>query len=198
MSTIWGGALADGTPSLTGSAPIARNGFVPLYQSLYSGKGSLMGWIHFTNEPPQNVAADSWFSWIKPAKSGTLYPLGFASLITSGVLGSPYENTAGAPVLNLTNATLTLDDGNLAGGSLIFTNLNLAGNTVSNAARGTGHGETNYLAVTLYTNIGNVKVTFQATGAKTNTTGWGAVLQNSTNAQGAFPGTNQTGSFILR
>jgi hypothetical protein len=195
MSTILGGALADGN-SLMGSAPISATGYMPLYQSLYSSKGSLLGWIHFTNEPPQNVAADSWFSWIKPPVAGTLYPQGFASLVTSGVLGSPFANTAGGPVLNLTNATLVLGGGNLTNGALTFTNLNLSANSVTNAAQATGHGETNYLVITVNTNYGNVTVIFQPTGSKTNTAR-GAVLQNSTNALGAFPGTNQTGSFIL-
>jgi hypothetical protein len=53
-----------------------------------------------------------------------------------------------------------------------------------------------YLLLANNTNNGLVTVTFQAAGAKTNTA-HGAVLQNQTNALGAFPGTNQTGSFIL-
>src|SRR5208283_579911 len=109
ISTL-GGALADGTPFLW-SVPIARNGGVPLYQSLYSGKGSLLGWIYFTNEPPQNISSNSSVSWIKPSVPNTLYPSGFTNL--TGVLGSPYTNTtkAGMPGLNLTN------------GFLIYTNI---------------------------------------------------------------------------
>ena len=84
ISTL-GGALADGTPFLW-SVPIARNGGVPLYQSLYSGKGSLLGWIYFTNEPPQNVSTNSSVSWIKPSVPNTLYPSGFTNLDRSARL----------------------------------------------------------------------------------------------------------------
>ncbi len=56
---------------------------------------------------------------------------------------------------------------------------------------------TNYLLLTVNTTNGVVTVTFQTKGEKTNTVAHGAVLQNQTNALGAFPGTSQTGSFIL-
>jgi hypothetical protein len=200
--SILGGALADGTPFLW-SAPISQNGGVPFYQSLYSGAGSLMGWIYFTNEPPQNISTNSWLSWIKPSIPKTLYPLGFTNLITQGLLGSPYTNTAreGVPVLNLTNATLTLSNGNLTNGFLVYTNIgtNLASrNTLTNLDAGnTNLSPTNHLAIAINTNNGLVTLTFQATGEKSNTVAHGAVLQNQTNALGAFPGTNQTGSFIL-
>ena len=194
ISTL-AGALADGAP-FSWSVPIAQDGSIPLYQSLYSGKGSLLGWIYFTNNPPQNVSGQ--ISWIKLAVAKTLYPAGFTNLSLAGVLGSPYTNTAGAgvPVLNLTNATLVLSNGNLAGGLLTFTNLNLSHNALTNLPRGTNFGATNYLLLLINTNNGVVTATFQATGSKTNTA-HGAVLQNQTNALGAFPGPTQTGSFIL-
>jgi hypothetical protein len=135
------GALADGA-SISWSMPIAQDGSIPLYQSLYSSQGSLLGWIIFTNDPPQNVSADSWVSWIKPSVPGTLYPSGFTNLSLAGVLGSPFTNTAGAPVLELTDATLILSGGNLPGGALTFTNLNLSGNTLSNAPGGPAFGTT--------------------------------------------------------
>ena len=201
ISTL-GGALADGTPFLW-SAPMARNGRIPLYQSLYSGKGSLLGWIYFTNEPPQNLSTNSWVSWIKPAIPNTLYPFGFTNLI--GVLGSPYTNTAksGVPVLNLPNASLLLTNGDLTNGFLIYTNIgtNLTShNTLTNLDAGnTNLSPTNHLAIAINTNNGVVTITFRETGAKTNTVAHGAVLQNQpqTNAAGYFLGTNESGSFIL-
>jgi hypothetical protein len=194
-----GGSLADGTPFLW-SAPIARNGGVPLYQSLYSGKGSLLGWIYFCNEPPQNVSADSWLSWIKPPVPEMLYPSGFTNL--TGIIGSAYTNTAkaGVPVLNLTNATLLLTNGDLTNGFLIYTNIgtNLSShNTLTNLDAGTRIGPTNHLVIVINTNNGVVTVTFQPTGVKTNITVHGAVLQNQTNAAGYFLGTKQSGTFLL-
>jgi uncharacterized repeat protein (TIGR03803 family) len=199
ISTL-GGALADGTPFLW-SVPIARNGGVPLYQSLYSGKGSLLGWIYFTNQPPQDVSTNSSVSWIKPALANTLYPFGFTNL--TGMLGSPYTNTAraGVPVLKLTSATLLLTNGDLTNGFLIYTNIgtNLSSHsTLTNLDAGNPHlSPTNYLVIAINTNNGLVTVTFQPTGAKMNTVAHGAVLQNQTDAAGYFLGTNQGGAFIL-
>jgi hypothetical protein len=195
-----GGALADGTP-FAWSAPIAGNGRIPLYQSLYSGKGSLLGWIYLTNEPPQEVLAGSWVSWIKPSIPGALYPSGFTNL--TGVLGSPYTNTAkaGEPVLNLTSATLVLTNGDLTGGTLIYTNIGVTPgslNTLTNLDAGNASlSPTNHLVIAINTNNGVVTVTFQPTGAKTSSVAHGAVLQNQTNAAGYFLGTNETGAFIL-
>jgi hypothetical protein len=128
-----------------------------------------------------------------------LYPSGFTNL--TGVLGSPYTNTAreGVPVLNLTNATLLLTNGNLNHGSLLFTNIgtnSLSHNTLTNLDAGTALGPTNYLAIAINPTNGVVTVAFQATGGQTNIAR-GVVLQSQTNASGAFPGTNQTGSFML-
>jgi hypothetical protein len=119
------------------------------------------------------------------------------------VLGSPYTNTAksGAPILNLTNATLLLTNGNLAHGDLIYTNIGTnAGshNTLTNLEAGnTNLSPTNHLLIAINTNNGLVTITFRETGLRTNTTAHGAVLQNQTNAAGYFLGTNQTGTFIL-
>jgi hypothetical protein len=197
-----GGALADGTPILW-SAPLAQDGSLPLYQSLYGGQGSLLGWIIFTNQPPQNVASNSWISWIKPARPGTLYPAGFTNLSQSGVLGSPYTNTtlAGVPVLNLTHGVLLLTNGNLEGGGLLYPDIGTnvqSHNTLTNLEAGTGQEPTNHLAISINPGNGVVTVTFQPTGQKTNTIAHGAVLQNQTNALGAFPGATQSGSLLLK
>ena len=94
-------------------------------------------------------------------------------------------------------ATLYRNDSPV-GGALKFTNLNLSANTLTNPARGTNYGATNYLVLTVNTNNGVVTATFQATGARTNTIARGAALQNRTNALGAFPVATQTGSLILQ
>ena len=80
---------------------------------------------------------------------------------------------------------------------MTFTHLDTTRNTLTNLSGGTAFGPTNHLIIAVNTNNGLVTVTFQATGEKTNTIAHGAILQNETNALGAFPGTNETGSFIL-
>ena len=47
MATITG-RLADGT-AFSQSVGLSGDGFAPLYSSLYSGKGMVLGWINFTN-----------------------------------------------------------------------------------------------------------------------------------------------------
>jgi hypothetical protein len=91
-----------------------------------------------------------------------------------------------------------LTNGNLVGGFLLFTNIGPGGgpNTLTNLDAGTLLGPTNFLAIAINSNNGLVTINFQPTGGKTNVAR-GAVLQNQTNAQGAFPGPTQTGSFIL-
>lgn len=148
-----------------------------------------------------NVSTNSSVSWIKPPVPNTLYPSGFTNLTT--VLGSPYTNTAkvGAPVLNLAGATLLLTNGNLANGFLLYPNIgtNTAShNTLTNLDAGnTNLSPTNRLIIAINTNNGLATVTFQPTGAKTNTIAHGAVLQNQTNAAGYFLGTNESGAFLL-
>src|SRR5207249_6379376 len=44
-----GGTLSDGTKVSQG-APLSRQGLWPLYATLYSGRGSLMSWLAFTNQ----------------------------------------------------------------------------------------------------------------------------------------------------
>jgi hypothetical protein len=104
------------------------------------------------------------------------------------------------PVLNLTSATLLLTNGDLTNGFLIYTNIgtNLSShNTLTNLDAGNKNlSPTNHLVIAINTNNGLVTVTFQETGAKTNTA-HGAVLQNQTNAAGYFLGTNQSGAFLL-
>jgi hypothetical protein len=197
VSTM-GGALADGSV-FTWTAPIAQAGNVPIYLSLYTNKGSFLGWIYFTNSPPQNIGTNSWVNWIKLTNSHTaFYPNGFTNLIVTGIEGSPYTNTmlAGIPILDLTNGTLALSNGNLTNGALVFTNIgtNLASHNLLTNLGGT---TTNHLTLSIATNTGVVTLTFRPTGAHADTTAFGVVLQNQTNALGAFVGTNQTGSFIL-
>jgi hypothetical protein len=183
-------SLADGTTPFTWLAPIASDGSVPLYQSLYSGKGSLLGWIQFTNSPPPGVSGNSWVNWIKTAATGKFYPLGFTNLMTN-LPASPYTNATGRPALALTNGTLTLSNGNL-GQPLIYEVSLTSSNTLD-------ADPTNHLGIAINTNTGVVTVVFRpnATNTATNVA-TGVVLQNQTNAFGAFRGTNQSGSLIIK
>jgi hypothetical protein len=86
-NVTWSGALADGS-KVTQKSTLSAEGIWPLYSSLYSGKGLVLGWIQVTND---NVGGD--LIWIKPSGvSGNYYPGGFTNLINS--IGSPYHKPA--------------------------------------------------------------------------------------------------------
>jgi hypothetical protein len=90
----WSGALADGS-KVTQKSTLSGEGIWPLYASLYSGKGCVLGWIQITND---TVGGD--VIWIKPTDaSAKYYPSGFTNLIHS--VGSAYHKpAAGARVLD--------------------------------------------------------------------------------------------------
>jgi len=77
------GLLSDGTVVSQASA-ISTNGYWPLYIPLYAGKGELLGWINFTNQPASRF--NGTVSWIKTSASGSYYTNGFTNSVTA--LGS--------------------------------------------------------------------------------------------------------------
>src|SRR5262249_52931025 len=71
------GFLADGT-KLAAKGAVSKDGLFPLQQSLYGGKGSVISWLIFTNDPGTNLAALA--NWTKPTQPGaTRYAGGFTN-----------------------------------------------------------------------------------------------------------------------
>ena len=79
-----GALTVTGTLSDTTSSPqstyVSKNGEWPLYVPLYQGKGSLLGWVTFTNLPTLKLTGD--VSWIKTNASGAYYTNGFTNTVT--------------------------------------------------------------------------------------------------------------------
>lgn len=185
--TLFSGTLPDGTAIGPLSVPIAHDGSVPLYVSLYAGKGSLLGWLDFSNQPPQTVTG--WLNWIKPVSTAkTLYPAGFGNLVT--IAGSPFS-AGSLPLLASTNATLTISNGNLAA-PVSFT-VSIEGANIKKVG-----GSTNKLSASINPANGEMMVKFRPTGAKMDKVAQGVVLQNQTNAAGWFTGTSESGAFWLQ
>ena len=116
------GTLADGT-GISQSATVSKDGFWPLYVSVYSGQGVLMSWLAFTNQPESDI--NGLLSWIKPAISNAQhYAAGFTQECQA--IGSAYVQPAKACTLdlNLTNANLAFSGGDL---SASFTNCIVVG-----------------------------------------------------------------------
>jgi len=100
------GRLSDGT-GITGSAIIWPDGAVPLFLSLYSGKGSLAGTLTLGTGFAEDLVADNDITgsmdWKRPAITGKLYNTGFTTRVdaTGGVYAAPAK---GSRVLDLGSA----------------------------------------------------------------------------------------------
>jgi uncharacterized repeat protein (TIGR03803 family) len=75
------GMLSDNTP-INGTSSLSSSGQWPVDLSLYGGKGSLVGWISFTNQPSSRF--DGNLRWVKSGgASGAYYHHGFTNTVTA-------------------------------------------------------------------------------------------------------------------
>jgi uncharacterized repeat protein (TIGR02543 family) len=117
-SVKFSGALADNT-RWSSTQPMAEDGSVPIFASLYGGKGSLFGAVQFAGTP---IALTSTVSWFRPANlPGTRFAAGWpggVKLTLNGGVWTPYklkvswplpdlEETAGAARLDISGDGLS-------------------------------------------------------------------------------------------
>jgi hypothetical protein len=156
------------------------------------GGGSFWAWNLFTNGSVDSLPMEA--SWINTtnATKGALYRSGFTNQEVQ-MVGSPYNSTK-RPLLGLTNGIVLLEGGGLAvelSDKIILSTTNTI--MVTNAG-----GNTNQLSLTIDKRHGTISGSFvYPTNAKQGITINGVLMQNQTNAVGYFPGTNQTGAFLL-
>lgn len=165
MATITG-ALADGT-AFSESTGVSTDGYVPLFASLYAGKGLLWGWINLnlTNSASNSLA------WIHPGTATGLldYRHGFSNLLgPDQIMLSHWTNLVGLAALNLT-----------AGSATSTVTINGQGQVGGDSVHGTVSPKTGLLTVTL--EAGGVKVT--AHGAMLDATNGGGYFLTKTNSQ---------------
>ena len=179
------GTLADGT-KVTQKTVLSKHSQWPLYLPLYKGKGSLISWVNFTNEPTTDVSG--LFTWFKQTNVAKYYSGAFTN--ESIIAGSRFVPPTTNAILNLSNALVTFTGGNLAAD---FTNT-IAIDTKSKVI----NQSSNKLSLTFSKSSG----TFS--GSVTPPTGGkaiafkGAVLQKQTNGAGFFLGTNLSGRVTLQ
>jgi hypothetical protein len=100
------GALADGTV-LSQAANVSQDGYVPIYASLYAGKGLLLGWINLELTDTGGTG----LTWIHPVTRSGLYKNGFINVLSPGqFLLSSWTNPGNFD--SLTN--LSILDSNMA------------------------------------------------------------------------------------
>jgi hypothetical protein len=190
------GQLPDGA-AFNRTVPISQAANAPFYASLYGNTGLLTGWLNldageFGDQIPQGQ-----LTWIKkPAAGAKRYPAGFTNVLT--VKGSTWAApSAGTPALPFTAGApglLQISGGNLAG-PLNFSVAVGAGNTLIKLPSSVSG---NSLAGAINRKTGLLTVTFGAGQGQATNTGTGVVLQNVTNAAGAFLGTTNSGAITLQ
>lgn len=162
------GALADGT-ALSQSVGVSQDGYIPLYDNLYSGKGLLLGWINLYLTNTDDVS----LTWIRlPQRSG-LYTNGFVNFYSADQFTlSPWTNFA-ANYEVLTNLLTVQTANSNAPGLFYGVRIESAGQIIDTATEksiGSVTPKTGVFSVT----FGNVK-------------GHGAItLVNGTNGGGYF------------
>src|SRR5436190_7291484 len=173
------GQTADGN-ALHQIVPISANGDWPLFECLYGGGGSLIGWMKFT--APRTLE-NSLTSWIKPPGE-TLYPDGFAN--ETSIHGSRYAQPApGARMLNFADGVLVFSGASVSGELLCPVRLT-ANNSIIDQSE-------NSVVMTMNPANGVFKGTFKQSGISNLRAFHGAVLQSSNAGWGYFIGANQSG-----
>jgi hypothetical protein len=176
------GTLGDGT-AFTSSSVVATEGQWPFYVSLYGGKGSILGWLSFATNGDVNGQID----WFKvPEETAKLYPGGFTN--GTEVVGSPYKDTNGLPVLGFADGLLSLINGDLTESITNEVGLGDIRATVSC---------TNKLSVQTSSGIFHGSVINPEDPKGRPIAVSGIVLQNQNYGAGYFLGTNQSGSVSL-
>jgi len=107
-AVTFSGILGDGTP-VSSTSIVTSEGQWPFYASLYGGKGSILGWLTFTNQG--GISGQT--GWFKLQQAtAKLYPGGFTN--SAEVIGSIYQYTNGLALLGFTEGQLSLTNGDLA------------------------------------------------------------------------------------
>jgi uncharacterized delta-60 repeat protein len=178
------GTLPDGTALKILSATSA-NAQVPVYAPLYSGRGSIFGWLTVTNSDLNDVAGTLWAS-LGPVGGGIYTVPGASNQID--VMGSHYvAPAAGTPAITLTNGVAILSHGNLV--EPLTNSITLGGD---NKIVGD-----NQLTIAISPAKGSVKGTFvdPSSGAKRALKGIALPKQNQ--LRGFFLGDDETGRLFV-
>jgi hypothetical protein len=201
------GGLGDGA-KLSQKVGLSKDGhwamYAPLYKrtnvvtNLLTGqlvenkadyRGSVMGWVTFTNQKPEGV-----LSWVKTSGgSNYLYAGGFTNV--AGLMGSLYVPPSGAGVraLNITNGMVTFSEGNLLGP--IAYDVSWGSNNVVTVGAVVGVKPTFSVAA----KTGLMKGSFpHPQNGNAITPYLGALLQSSNYVGGYFLGTDQSGLIKLQ
>jgi hypothetical protein len=192
--------LGDGTIA-TAAGSLSANGLMPLYVSLYNGKGSLLSWLSFTKSstsPSTNAAY--WFkdsvTLFKVDASGNpvpvtvaagIYPDGFTLTNLMLFIGSYAAEGKGTNALDATNVSVLLSGADLT---------NSITNTISLNSSGIG-GSTATTAVNISDKSGLFTGSFKDPVSGKIVHYQGAVLQPWQTGYGVFAGGGLSGAVLI-
>jgi hypothetical protein len=182
------GMLGDGGAAVQ-KVSLAANGQWPFYAGLYSGRGSVFGWLTLINTPTTDISGR--VLWTKPGGvKGPLHSTGFTNEIEA--LGSRYFTPpSGTRALDFTNAAVVLEGGNLSTGlthTMVLSDKNRITVETPNPQN---------VSLTLTVSSGSFKGSFvhPLTGRPSAITG--VLLQKQNLGAGFFLGTNQSGRMFF-
>ncbi len=181
----YSGWLADGTAVGPISVPVSGGGHAPVYVPLYSGKGSLLGWLGLDDGQPATGMAGL-LSWIRPAVAGGYYPAGLTNEVWSA--GARYKaptNTT-TRVIEMTNGVVIFEGGNLG---VPLTNAVMM--TITNKVMDLSLS--NKLSLSLTVSNGAFAGSVTQPGLTRSNLFKGVLLQDENSGYGYFLGTNRSG-----
>lgn len=173
------GALADGT-AFSQSVPASRAQDVPVYASLYGGKGVVLGWVNLATNQTGPLC------WIHPDGTKTIFTNSFTNI--NPVCLSPWSNNPPLSALP-TNLQLVITANGAAPQTnsyvlSIGTDYTLGGMTGPSDVSGSINPRTGHLTLTFGSGDAMVR-------------GFGAVLLNSTNGAGQISTQTASGAILL-
>lgn len=107
-NVTFSGVLGDGA-AVTSASVVDGQGQWPLFISVYGGKGSVVGWLTFTNGAALGGQV-AWFKLAQPAAK--LYPAGFTN--TTDAIGSAYHHLLDVSPLGMGGDQIVLTGAGLA------------------------------------------------------------------------------------
>lgn len=181
------GHLADGTP-FARRAALASNGRVSLFQSLYRGRGVLIGIVNLRPAPDagSDIDGDAYWLRLAGAKPST-YTNGF--LLSSMIAGSAFASSKTTNLLGLSEARMIFE---LPAGAVMVTNQIAFGLGASVTNQGPG-----VMTLTIASSSGLFSGRFSSSGSGPAASFRGAVFQRQQMGGGYFLLSNQVGRVQL-
>lgn len=174
------GIAADNS-KMTQKANLLTTGQVPFFVPLYSGHGSMLGWLTVSNGVISGTV-----DWLKPSNAGGLYPAGFTNVTEA--TGSSYVFTKGVPVLNFSTGILEVSNGNLS-------NTFIEGIALDSNSKVTSTNASVKMTITTTSGLFKGTVADPVSGRTLSFNG--VVLQQQNLGGGFFLGTNQVGRVAI-